>query len=175
MNCTVLENSRFSLTGKCPHINHDSVFMPVTSVHHLGDNRFCAAMPCQGCKGLILGIVYRYGEKDWRYETHYPMGSPDDSVDENVPKPIAEDFAEAMRCLWVKSYKAAVAMCRRSVEAACHDLGATGRNRYQKIEDLASQGAITDPMRRMAHRVRLTGNENLHGKGVGVGVGIRCG
>jgi len=122
-------------------------------------------MQCQGCLKFILGLVGDTSAGTWEYMEHYPIGKPDDSVDESVPEEIANDFAEAMRCLWIESYKASVAMCRRSVEAACHDLGATGRNLYEKIEDLASKGVITDRMRRMAHRVRLTGNENLHGKG----------
>src|SRR5262249_9568698 len=81
-----------------------------------------------------------------------------------VPKPIAADFSEALRCLWIKSYKASVAMCRRSVEEACRDLGASGKDLYLKIEDLAAKDVITDPMRRMAHQVRLTANRKLHDK-----------
>jgi hypothetical protein len=169
MHCTVLDQSNYksSLTGECPFYHHSSVFVQVTSVYHFDrDNKhmLCAGMECQGCRGHILGIVEFINSEFWAYDVHYPMGSPDDSVDKSIPKSISDDFSEAMRCLWIKSYKAAVAMCRRSVEAACHDLEATGRNLYEKIEDLASKGVITDRMRRMAHRVRLTGNKNLHGE-----------
>jgi hypothetical protein len=101
------------------------------------------------------------------YQEHYPLGKPDDSVPPEVMKAdagIAADFAEALRCQWVKSYKAAVAMCRRSVEASCKQQGAKGKDLKKKIDDLASQGKITEPLRQMAHAVRLTANRGLHDK-----------
>lgn len=63
-----------------------------------------------------------------------------------------------------KAYKATVAMCRRSVEASCEDLGAKGKNLKEQIDDLATKGKITEPLKEMAHKVRLTANRELHGK-----------
>lgn len=166
------EKGSFSLRGKCPHCQERSVFTQVTSVcvEEVGvyRDKLAVGMQCQGCLDYILSLAMKISgpnqQSKLSYLDHYPLGRPNDSVDPDVPKDIAADFAEALRCQWVGSYKAAVAMCRRSVEAACHDLGATGKNLYQKIDDLASRGVITDPLKRMAHRIRLTGNENLHGK-----------
>lgn len=169
MECRILDNSnhKFSLIGKCPHRPHDSVFIQVTSVYGFRNHMYCAAMECQGCRGLILGIVQRHSGSDWRYINHYPLGAPDDSVPEEVAAAnpiIAMDFAEALRCFWVKSYKASVAMCRRSVEATCKHLGATGKTLEKKIDSLAAQGKITESLKEMAHAVRLSGNRGLHGK-----------
>jgi hypothetical protein len=169
MKVTLLDasNSRFSLNGTCPHCRRDSVFIPVVPPHSTkidsGHYQLAAVMQCQGCLKYILGIVAIEGIA-WLYREHYPMGTPDDSVDASVPASIAADFSEALRCLWVGSPKAAVAMCRRSVEASCADLKAVGKNLKEKIDDLAKRGIITDPLRQMAHRVRLTANEKLHGK-----------
>jgi hypothetical protein len=126
--------------------------------------RHCAAMQCQGCRQFILGLVGATKANLLEYIKHYPLGSPDDAVDESVPQAIADDFAEAKRCVWIKAYKAAVAMCRRSVEAACKREGATGRDLEKRIDDLAQKGKITEPLRQMAHVVRLSGNRSLHGK-----------
>lgn len=166
------ESGDFSLRGKCPHCKENSVFVKITSVHAdqitAYEHRLAVGMQCQGCLQYILGVVLKSGghnvQTKLKYLRHYPVGTPDDSVDPNVPKDIAADFAEALRCEWVGSYKAAVAMCRRSVEAACKDLGAAGKDLYQKIEYLAQAGVITDFMRRMAHQVRLTANRKLHDK-----------
>src|SRR5687768_14727926 len=83
MECTIFDdaNRRFSLTGGCPHKPHDSVFVQVTSVHQFDKHLYAAAMECQGCRGLILGVARRNGTNNWSYETHYPLGTPDDSVD----------------------------------------------------------------------------------------------
>jgi hypothetical protein len=169
MECTVLDdaNKKFSMTGKCPHNIHDSVFTLVTSVHHFERHNYAAVLECQGCRGLILGIAYRSGTNNWLYGTHYPLGKPDDSVASEVMvanPTIASDFSEALRCLWVDSYKAAVAMCRRSVEATCKHFGAAGRTLEKKIDNLEAQGKITKSLKEMAHAVRLSGNKSLHGK-----------
>jgi len=162
------KDNHFALSGTCPHCRKGSVFTSATVPHAImnystGREELAAPMQCPGCAKYILGIVARRGDEA-EYLAHYPVGSPDDAVDPNVPAAIAADFSEALRCVWVRSHKAAVAMCRRSVEASCIDLNAKGKNLYQKIDDLADNGIITDPLRRMAHRVRLTANAELHGK-----------
>ncbi|MDQ2919994.1 MAG: DUF4145 domain-containing protein [Acidobacteriota bacterium] len=135
--------------------------------HHGMGFLYHAIMQCQGCQKFILGIIERPREGEWKYYHHYPLGMPDDSVAKEVSAAdpgIALDFSEALRCLWIKSYKAAVAMCRRSVEASCKQQGAKGKDLQKKIDDLAAQGKITEPLRQMAHAVRLTANRHLHGK-----------
>jgi hypothetical protein len=128
-------------------------------------------MQCQGCLKHILALAMKKRGYQVRstlsYSEHYPLGAPDDSVAEEVAaanQVIALDFAEALRCLWVKSYKAAVAMCRRSVEATCKHFGATGWTLEKKIDSLAEQGKITQSLKEMAHAVRVSGNRGLHGK-----------
>lgn len=174
MRCTILDinNNRFSFNGICPHCESFSVFMIAGSPHaeHVTPDAseilFCAVMRCQACLLFILGIAVRRGNAI-EYVEHYPMGKPDDAVPKEVTAAdsvIALDFAESLRCLWVKSYKASVAMCRRSVEATCKQQGAKGRDLEKKIDDLAAQGKITEPLRQMAHAVRLSANRGLHGK-----------
>lgn len=165
MECRLLkkDTNNFSLTGPCPHCRNGSVFMPVTNVYEF-DRKLVAALQCQGCGEYVLGIANKHGANTFSYAGHYPLGNPDASVHKDVPAAIAADFSEALRCFWVKAFKATVAMCRRSVEASCHDLGAKGKNLNQRIDDLASSGIITESLKRMAHQVRLTANEELHGK-----------
>lgn len=169
MNVTVLDAShnRFSLVGVCPHCRSNSVFMPTTTPHGevvVGQHWvFYVVMQCQGCRQYMLGIATRQGDK-WDYKEHYPLGKPDDSVHEKVPVPIAEDFAESKRCLWIKAYRASVAMCRRSLQSSCDDLGAEGDNLFSQIDDLAKRGVITEPLRQLAHKVRLVANKELHAK-----------
>jgi hypothetical protein len=169
------ESGKFSLRGECPHCHRASVFVQVTSLcaEELSQEyqRLTVGMRCQGCLDYILAIAMKtrtYNQPSTlAYIKHYPLGKPDDSVPKEVAAAnpvIALDFAEALRCLWVGSYKAAVAMCRRSVEATCKHLGATGRTLEQKIDNLAAQGKITEPLKEWAHAVRLSGNRGLHGK-----------
>jgi hypothetical protein len=170
-----VESGKFSLRGECPHCRRQSVFVQVTSVYAVqlaqDHQRLAVGMQCQGCIDYILALAMKTNKYPFpstlAYTKHYPLGAPDDTVAEEVAKAnqnIALDFAEALRCFWVKSYKAAVAMCRRSVEATCKHLGATGKTLEKKIDNLAAQGKITEPLKEMAHAVRLSGNRGLHGK-----------
>ncbi len=171
MELSVLSSSewKFSLRGVCPHCHSKSAFLMVGQQHvetlksSTNKARVASVMQCQGCLQFILGLAIRKFD-NWAYESHYPIGMPDDTVDELVPEDIAADFAEAMRCLFVNSPKACVAMCRRAVEASCNKLGGKGKNLKAKINDLAERRKIADSLRDMAHAVRITANEQLHGK-----------
>jgi hypothetical protein len=55
-------------------------------------------------------------------------------------------------------------MCRRAVQSSCDDLKAEGRDLYNQIDDLAKKGIITEPLRQLAHKVRLVANKELHAK-----------
>jgi hypothetical protein len=99
----------------------------------------------------------------YNYEAHYPLGKPNDSVDLTVPEKIAEDFREALRCQWIRAFKATVAMCRRAIQASALEKGASRNKKLDKqIDQLATKGTITEALRQMAHQVRLTGNVGAH-------------
>ena len=123
-------------------------------------------MECQGCRGYILGIVTRkHPSRGCRYEAHYPLGKPDDSVSEDVPEDIRKDFREALRCRWVDAYNATLEMCRRALESSCIQLGATDSKLVtleKKIDWVQSQGKITTALRDMAHKIRLGGDRGAH-------------
>jgi hypothetical protein len=105
------------------------------------------------------------------------MGSPDDSLDEVIPLEIRTPFKEALRCRWVSSYQATVLMCRRSLQVSCdkellerEEKEPTEQERkrnsrkdlYDQIDELAAKQRITEPLRRMAHQIRLLGKKGAH-------------
>jgi hypothetical protein len=147
--------------GECPHCLHASFFKPVTEPYVRG-RRLCEVAECQNCGEFILGIARQshavHGGTQYLYETHAPLGKPNDRVDKSIPEDIAKDFSEAIRCHWVEAFRAVVAMCRRSLEASCNNLGADGKHLINKIDNLADQGKITFPLKEMAHQVRIIGN-----------------
>ncbi len=176
MEVTVLsaQSGHFSLNGSCPHCNRSSVFMivgaPVNDPIGFQSNygagtRVVAAMQCQGCRQYLLGIVTKpnSNQNALLYIAHYPLGKPNDAVAKEIPEHIGSDFKEALRCRWVDAHNATVEMCRRAVQASCIDLGApTDQRLVNQIDWLASNGTITNPLKEMAHRIRLGGNLGAH-------------
>src|SRR6185295_13370684 len=109
MNATALniDSGRFSLSGTCPHCGGYSAFIMVGQPHAVEltttARRLYSVMRCQICLDFILGsVIHDVANQVVLYHKHYPLGRPNDTVDENVPKSIAGDFSEAMRCHWVK-------------------------------------------------------------------------
>ena len=166
MKCTMLSTqNQFSLTGKCPHCGHPSVFTMMTDAFEErlsgGQSLLYGCMRCSGCLKFILGVALKQ-QGSWLYKEHYPLGKPDDSVTEDVPPSIASDFSEALRCQWVSAFKATVTMCGRAIQASAICLGAKGERLIDQIDDLASQGKITQALKEMAHEIRLARNIGAH-------------
>jgi hypothetical protein len=129
---------------------------------------------CQACNEYILGILRLteveqsdYGDsRPWFrfvYEAHYPLGTPNDTIAKEIPAEIGRDFQEAIRCQWIKAFKATVLMCRRSLQVSCDKEGAEGKDLYSQIDDLARKQRITETLKKMAHRIRLLGKRGAHG------------
>jgi Domain of unknown function (DUF4145) len=150
--------------GPCPHCNVPSYFEPVgAAFYDNGTFRMVHPAQCQNCRSFILLIGRRAQvNSQFALEAFHPVGKPDDSVDEAVPPAIREDFAEALRCRWVKAYKATVTMCRRAIQSSVLDLGATDKKLVEQIDELAKKGKLTESLRDYAHEVRLTGNDGAH-------------
>jgi hypothetical protein len=173
MEAVSLDTNRlFSLRGVCPHCSHKSVFTMATGVgtEVLAENppiyRLVSGMQCQGCRKYILGVVtHRPNTSDYTHEAHYPLGTPDDSVADDIPDEIKPDFKEALRCRWVDAYNATVEMCRRALESSCLQLGVdtSKLGTLEKMIDwVHGQGKITTPLKDMAHKIRLGGDRGAH-------------
>lgn len=161
---------RFSLNGECPHCKRQCSFMPVDGAHvELAEGKLTSrgvcAMQCQGCRNFILGFVLYDGKTvaSMRYEKHYPLGKPNDEVGPDIPVEVASGFQEAIRCQWVNCFVATVLMCRRSLQISCDREQAKGDDLCRQVDSLAKSGTITEPLRKMAHRIRLFGKQGAHG------------
>lgn len=171
---------RFSLIGTCPHCGIPSSFtMPHGTVpygetrQHEGITGFYprphlfAMLECSACYGFVLGVIVQVSAQ-WEYKAHYPLGKPNDKIAEEIREvspEIASDFREALRCRHVDAYNATVKMCHRALEASCIQQGVDPeklKTLQQMIDWVAQQGKITEPLRKMAHKVRLGGDRGAH-------------
>jgi hypothetical protein len=162
----------FTMRGTCPHCRKGSGFLPHGAgyVAHTKSPtsaiRWFSILECQTCTRFILGIATQpqgNNQNHLVYEIHYPLGEPDETVAEEIPEHIKEDFKEALRCLWVNAYNATAEMCRRAMEATCLNLGAPHDKVLEKMIDwLEAQRIITPYLKDAAHKVRLGGNRGAH-------------
>jgi len=115
------------------------------------------SLECASCSRFTVAAVGRR-----RISYYPPEGMARIKVD-GVPESIVADYHEALACLQVNAFKAASAMARRAVQGVCLDLGANPKHRlFAQIDALNEKGEFTNRLRRLAHKVRLFGNNGAH-------------
>ena len=114
---------------------------------------------CPACKNCILiKLPNKTG-----IENHVllPSKIPKPSSPK-IKKEIRKDFDEARLCFNVGAFQACAVMCRRSLQAACKDQGATKKKLVNQIDELATKGIIIESIRKWAHNIRVVGNDAAH-------------
>jgi hypothetical protein len=157
-------------SGTCPHCAATSYFKPTgagysedrpTNQNHV----ICNGAQCESCKEfvLVVGVRARGSNSAYALRNVFPVGKPNENVEDGVPAPIAADFKEALRCRWVNAFKATVTMCRRAIQSSCLEKSADPKKKLTlQIDELAKKDLITEPLRLFAHEVRLEGNDGAH-------------
>ncbi|MGA7560617.1 MAG: DUF4145 domain-containing protein [Terriglobales bacterium] len=151
--------------GDCPHCSANSYFRPLVTANQF--MRVLSACQCEACKQFVLVVGQRNGNQNSPASLVdvYPLGKPNDTVAPEVQqsaKGVADDFSEALRCQWTKAYKACVVMCARAVQGSALALGAKKKRLTDQIDELFTQGKITEALKEFAHEIRVTRNIGAH-------------
>ncbi|HAH47923.1 DUF4145 domain-containing protein [Gimesia sp.] len=92
--------------------------------------------------------------------TLYPLPrNLDTSV---LPPTIAKSCTSATGSFNAGLYEPCVIMCRKSVEALCHEKGITSGNLKSRIDRLHNDGHIDQKLHTWANGLRLVGNDAAH-------------
>ena len=95
-------------------------------------------------------------------ETIWPKTLPS-PTDERIQEDVRNDLVEAKLCFSVNAFKACSVMARRAIQQICLDKGATkGKDLWEQINELASNGVITKDLKEWADTVRWIGNDGAH-------------
>lgn len=99
-----------------------------------------------------------------RLQQFFPIPK-DISAPYGVPGPIGNTFRSAMRYLQSgrdADYDASCVMARKGIELAVAEFGGTGRNLFQKIDDLEHRRLIPPAIRDWSQHIRDIGNDGAH-------------
>ena len=114
---------------------------------------------CDQCNEIFLLIID--GEQ---IIDQYPKRTP--KLDPAIPKDVANDYIEAIKCYDVSAFKASVVMCRRALQTSVIDKGASNGRLIDQIDELCRKGIITEDIKNWSHEIRLTGNIGAHPDGL---------
>ncbi len=160
-----------NISTECPHCGDTVALLPMHKPVNTYDHSYFVALCPNHKRSHCKPIFAVYQPLNDCIQERYPIPSfSASSMHKAIPEPICEDYAEGVRCMYVESYKAAVAMYRRVVEAlACDKLGEKAkdtkgntRKLYELIDLLHADGLITKNIKDGAHELRHFGNYGAH-------------
>lgn len=159
--------------GKCPFCNDSSRFSLRSNplgqqLKNEGIDEIIISYCCDACL-RIIPVHWKIASWDNRNNipavTNANMILPvrEDFDFENVPKNIQDEIIESLDCLSVDAYHGFAALCRRSVQAICDDLGASGSTKVQKqINELLEIMNLNKEWEKMTKQIMLTGHDGAH-------------
>lgn len=157
----------------CPYCRHAAVFeMTETWIY----GRFSTSIgplhvnlqkcPNPGCDGVVAaGFGLPVQVTPIRVEPRMQPNEPDSLI----PDPIRRDLSEARQCASIGAWKATAAMCRRALQGACVDRGATpGKVLAAQIAGVVAADKVHGSLKDWADAIRLVGNAGAHPGGDGL-------
>lgn len=154
----------------CPHCGVENVAFQLVGQYHeefsykayqLWVCGSCELPACSISSATLSGAGHNLHELSGFFPVPESVSAP-----YGVPENIANVFRSAKRYLQQgrdADYEGACIMARRGIELAVNELGAEGKNLFQKIENLEAKRLIPPAMRDWAHHLREIGNEGAHG------------
>lgn len=125
--------------------------------------RFRGDVKCLSCGSLLRLETEQYPDSAYPHVVSLTLKDKIKlSLPDAAPNDVTEDFNEAIRCFNSQAYKAAVTMCRRSLETACDSKNAKGKSLSEKITALHESGIIDEPTYNLASGIRQFGNYGAH-------------
>jgi len=82
--------------------------------------------------------------------------------EEAVPSKVAKAYGDAAVAFRAGLPVPCAIMCRKAVEALCHELGATGKTLFDRLADLQERRVIDAKLLSWADGLRLVGNDAAH-------------
>lgn len=90
----------------------------------------------------------------------YPRSIPE--AHDVLPKGIKQNLIEAETCLAARAPNAAGTMARRAVDEIVRLHKATGKDLYNRLENLRSAGLVSKELIDIAHQIRSAGRNGAH-------------
>jgi len=162
------------LIDVCPHCGAKVHIAQLWNDYHQFRNldvEFYVAFRCKPCKKLMIKTclfqqnVYSSEQnisfKEWSEK--FPLSLDDELTDEekeHIPKEIAIDYKEALKCKSFGANRAGCSMFRRSLQSSLLALGAD--HKLDLIKQIESVNNLPSDIKDWAHQIRIFGNWAAH-------------
>lgn len=169
---TAENNKNEKITQFCPDCNSivetEVIFEYPYNLDHkdesLSEGTLVKLARCLNCEKPIL-ISEDFIEIDDHF---FPQGriqlypEKESSFVANAPQKITNPFREAIKCYRANAYEASVIMCRKGIEAICHEKGEKNGTLINKLKNLKNKGILEDTFYKWSNELREIGNLGAH-------------
>jgi len=163
---------REKITQYCPDCNAiveaEIIFQYAYNVGHKDELQCEGTLvylaKCLNCEKPIL-LCEDFIEIEGQYfpqEKFQLFPEKESSFVANAPKTILKPYREAIKCFRANAYDACVIMCRKGIEAICHDKGEAKGNLINKLKKLKDKGILSDTFHEWSNELREIGNVGAH-------------
>ncbi|MFV8336200.1 DUF4145 domain-containing protein [Flavobacterium sp. RSP29] len=147
------------ISTKCPHCGHFGTFESNGNDTSNNNKAFgVRRCPNENCFGQLF-FVYAINSNEILIT--YPANSIDFEK-KNIPDKVLNAFEEAVISHSNNCFIASAIMIRKTLEEICHDRGATGKNLFNRLEDLGKKIVIPNELITGMQELRLLGNDAAH-------------
>ena len=117
---------------------------------------------CPVCNSPFLASEEEdvFGDEWSKPQRLYPP--PEVNHAATFPKPIQAAYDEARACYSAGAYTAAAVMCRKALEAICHEHGVSERTLAASLKVLRERGIVEQRLYEWADALRDAGNDAAH-------------
>lgn len=129
---------------------------------------------CQGCESISFRKIYSDSENtepigpdeyiQVESEDIFPNPEGRDVIEDNhlLPADLKRIYEETLNALNSDQPVLSGIGVRAIIETVCKEKGTTGRTLYDKINDLVTQGVLTNDGASILHKLRTLGNDAAH-------------
>jgi hypothetical protein len=170
-NYSAIIDRHFTVT--CPHCGVPSglsaVSIPqVELVRRYQPPRLGVGYVCDACKQpVFLRFSVKYDWPNLRFFLLEPVEEVERARESYefhyLPTAVADDFREALTCYAASCLNAFSAMCRRTVQTACQELGAAGSDKVlAQLRDLHEMAQVDQETFDLLKTVIISGHDGAH-------------
>jgi len=154
-----------SFAFACPHCSVYSTFQVTAEYGNQYWGGFAKILRCDHCRQLVYVILGTRDTPSGKIASkeildYYPKRMP--KLEDSIPKNVASDYVEAVKCFDVGANRASASMCRRALQSSVLERGAKKGKLFDQINELFEKQIITKDIKDWAHEIRLTANIGAH-------------
>lgn len=158
--------------GICPHCKESTRFTQTSTpdVHKIMSDKMKYLVLSYSCDACLMPIPiqwfvagYNGGDQIFVDNPKVLLINKEPFDFSHVPDEVKQEIEEAIDCLSVNAYNGFAALCRRSIQAICTNLGAGATDKVKnQVNEMITTTGLDDEWKELTIQIMLSGHDGAH-------------